>query len=230
MDYLLRDSHHAGVAYGPYDHFRLIQCLTILPREDKESDEPALGLLEGGVEASEGLMLARHFMFKQVYFHKVRRAYDIHLKEFLKSWLDGGLFPTACKDHLKLTDAEVLTAIRDAALNKKSKSHKLAKRIDGRDHFKVLFSALPTDKAGGIFVPGAAIADTASKEFGAENIRHDHVPPKNAAYDFPVLTLGNKVESSLRVSSILANLPVLELDSVYCDRSIHSACQMSTPE
>ncbi len=84
MDYLLRDSHHAGVAYGHFDHFRLVQCLAILPREDKELDEPALGLLSGGVEASEGLMLARHFMFKQVYFHAVRRAYDIHLKEFLK--------------------------------------------------------------------------------------------------------------------------------------------------
>ena len=31
MDYLLRDSLHAGVAYGRFDHFRLIDTLRILP-------------------------------------------------------------------------------------------------------------------------------------------------------------------------------------------------------
>ena len=32
MDYLLRDSLHSGVAYGRFDHFRLIDTLRILPR------------------------------------------------------------------------------------------------------------------------------------------------------------------------------------------------------
>lgn len=225
MDYLLRDSYHAGVAYGRYDHFRLIQCLAILPREDKQSDEPALGLLEGGVQASEGLMLARHFMFKQVYFHHVRRAYDIHLKEFLKSWLEGGRFGTTCKEHMRLTDAEVLSAIREAASNKKSKSHKFAARIDSRKHFKLLFSALPSDRAGGILTPGKSIAEAASNEFGADSIRYDYVRPKSAAHDFPVFTHARKVESSLRVSDILSKLPVLDLDSVYCEGASRSACQ-----
>jgi HD superfamily phosphohydrolase len=39
-------------------------------------------------------MLARYFMYSQVYFHPVRRIYDIHLKDFLKEWLSGGAFPT----------------------------------------------------------------------------------------------------------------------------------------
>ena len=30
-DYLLRDSHHAGVAYGRFDHYRLIESMRILP-------------------------------------------------------------------------------------------------------------------------------------------------------------------------------------------------------
>ena len=55
------------------------------------SEEPALGLEDGGLELSEGLMLARHFMYKQVYMHPIRRVYDIHLKDFLKSWIAGGL-------------------------------------------------------------------------------------------------------------------------------------------
>jgi HD superfamily phosphohydrolase len=117
MDYLLRDAYHAGVAYGKFDHHRLIQCLVILPRKDKQSDEPALGLHGNGLEASEGLMIARHFMFKQVYFHPVRRAYDLHLKEFLRLWLKSGKLPITCKGHLALSDAEVLAAIRRAAKN-----------------------------------------------------------------------------------------------------------------
>jgi HD superfamily phosphohydrolase len=32
-------------------------------------------------------MLARYFMYSQVYFHPVRRIYDLHLMEFLRQWL-----------------------------------------------------------------------------------------------------------------------------------------------
>jgi hypothetical protein len=74
MDYLLRDSFHAGVPYGTFDHHRLIATLRILPTEYEESDEPALGLEAGGLESSEGLMIARHFMYKQLYLHHIRRV------------------------------------------------------------------------------------------------------------------------------------------------------------
>jgi len=225
MDYLLRDAYHAGVAYGRYDHFRLIQCLVLLPREDKQSDEPALGLTDGGVEASEGLMIARHFMFKQGYYHQVRRAYDLHLKEFLKLWARDGKLPITCRGHLALSDVEVLTAIRRAASRASNKAHKPALRIECREHFKRLYSALPADKAGGVLSSGAIIADAAAKEFGAENIRHDFVPPKISAPDFPVFAHDGSIHSSLRVSEILRNMPVLEVDSVYCDDAVRSEAE-----
>jgi HD superfamily phosphohydrolase len=87
MDYLLRDSHHVGVAYGHFDHYRLIDTLRLLPaspRDNKKvsSCEPVLGVEEGGLHAAEALMLARYFMYSQVYFHPIRRIYDIHLKDF----------------------------------------------------------------------------------------------------------------------------------------------------
>ncbi|MDV7389865.1 hypothetical protein RZS08_00870, partial [Arthrospira platensis SPKY1] len=67
MDYLLRDSHHAGVAYGRFDHYRLIDTLRILPMppsgEGEGQGEPALGVEEGGIQSAEALMLARYFMF-----------------------------------------------------------------------------------------------------------------------------------------------------------------------
>jgi uncharacterized protein len=55
MDYLLRDSYHAGVSYGRFDHHRLIATLRILPKKYNDTDEPALGLEIGGLESSEGL-------------------------------------------------------------------------------------------------------------------------------------------------------------------------------
>jgi HD superfamily phosphohydrolase len=220
MDYLLRDAYHTGVAYGKFDHHRLIQCLVILPKRDKQTDEPALGLHGNGLEASEGLMIARHFMFKQVYFHPVRRAYDLHLQEFLRVWLKGGKLPTSCSRHLGLSDAEVLAAIRRAAKAPSNAAHKPAWRIDCRKHFKILYTALPGDSARGVLMPGAVIAKEAAEVFGKDNILHDYVPPKTAAPDFPVLWNDGEVHSSLQVSEILKNMPVLSVDSVYCDTAV----------
>ena len=124
MDYLLRDSLHAGVGYGKFDHYRLIDSLRILPRDD-DSEEPTLGLEWGGLRTAEALLLARYWMFDQVYFHPVRRAYDIHLKDFLRVWLPEGQFPTSTEAFLELTDIEVLAAIREGA--KKDSAH--ARRI-----------------------------------------------------------------------------------------------------
>jgi HD superfamily phosphohydrolase len=132
MDYLLRDSYHAGVAYGTFDHHRLINTLRILPKRYEDSDEPALGLEAGGLESSEGLMLARYFMYKQVYLHHIRRVYDIHLKDFLAAWLSDGKFSTELSKHLNISDVEVLTAIRSAYEDEHSLQHALVPGITGR--------------------------------------------------------------------------------------------------
>jgi uncharacterized protein len=63
MDYLLRDSYHAGVAYGRFDHFRLIDTLRILPAGPDGVDKPALGIEEGGLQSAEALLCIRRFIF-----------------------------------------------------------------------------------------------------------------------------------------------------------------------
>ena len=92
IDYLLRDSLHAGVDYGRFDWRRLIRCLVFVPAGEERQHR--LGVTEGGLHAAEGLVLARYFMFTQVYFHKTRVAYDHHLKQALGEILPGGQFPT----------------------------------------------------------------------------------------------------------------------------------------
>ena len=93
IDYLLRDSYHTGVQYGRFDHFRLIDTMRILPppqtggSDGGASREPTLGIEDGGRESTEALLLARYAMFSQVYLHRTRRIYDLHLVDFAKQWL-----------------------------------------------------------------------------------------------------------------------------------------------
>jgi HD superfamily phosphohydrolase len=220
MDYLLRDSLHAGVEYGKFDHNRLINTLRILPQSYADTDEPALGLESGGLESSEGLMVARYFMYKQVYLHPIRRVYDVHLIDFLKSWLPSGKFSTKLEKHLRITDAEVLTAILQAYAAPNSSNHILAKRIQCRDHFRYFYLALPSDKLGGKLIPGKTIAAAAAERFGKAAIRYDHMPPKVSAPNFPVRLYDGAIDSSLKSSPLLERLPPIGVDTVYCDKSI----------
>ena len=222
MDYLLRDSYHAGVAYGTFDHHRLINTLRILPTEYAGSDEPTLGLEAGGLESSEGLMIARYFMFKQVYLHHIRRVYDIHLKDFLNEWLPGGKFPTKLNKHLNISDVEVLSAIRKAFESHGSSQYKLARRIQCREHFRRFYEAAPLDTQGGKLKPGGAIAQAAEAQFGPDLIRYDYIPPKAAAPIFPVRIFDGRIELSLQRSQVLAEMPVIGVDNVYCDKSIQA--------
>jgi HD superfamily phosphohydrolase len=70
-DYLLRDAHSTGVRYGEYDLSWLLRSL----RLSDGSDAPGLAI-DGtkGLSAIESFILARLFMFQQVYFHKAARA------------------------------------------------------------------------------------------------------------------------------------------------------------
>lgn len=91
MDYLLRDSYHAGVEYGTYDWRRLALSVQLVP--DIESGEPRFGISDGGKHVAESLIIARYMMFNQVYFHKTRVILDFHLAEAMKQLLPGGTFP-----------------------------------------------------------------------------------------------------------------------------------------
>ncbi|HVY18772.1 MAG TPA: HD domain-containing protein [Bauldia sp.] len=220
MDYLLRDSYHAGVQYGRFDHNRLINTLRILPQLDKDTVEPALGLDAGGLESSEALILARHFIFSQVYYHHIRRIYDLHLIDFLAEWLPSGKFPVVLDEFLSISDSEVIAAIRREATGAASKLREFATRIENRKHFKRLYSLSSEDKTGGILNPGKVIFDLAKDKFGADNVKHDFIPAKIVAPDFPVLYYDDEIHSSLKVSRILPAIPTIEVDRVYCNRSI----------
>lgn len=74
-DYLLRDAHFTGVGYGKYDLDWLLRSLRFGEARGDETQGPALSI-DGakGIPAIESFLLARLFMFQQVYFHKTERA------------------------------------------------------------------------------------------------------------------------------------------------------------
>jgi HD superfamily phosphohydrolase len=68
------------VTYGKCDLPRLLETI----RYDTENK---LYWEEGGIHALEQFLLARYFMFKDVYFHKTRRILDYHLGTIIKNYL-----------------------------------------------------------------------------------------------------------------------------------------------
>jgi uncharacterized protein len=87
MDYLARDSLHAGVPYGNhFDQERLISSLCL------DETGTALAITEKGCTAAELLVVARSVMFSEVYWHHAVRAATAMLQRAV--WLlRPGLVP-----------------------------------------------------------------------------------------------------------------------------------------
>jgi HD superfamily phosphohydrolase len=176
--------------------------------------EPALGVEEGGVHSAEALMLARYFMYSQLYFHPVRRIYDIHLKDFLLEWLEGGRFSTDVAKHLEVTDNEVTAAFLKAARDADLAGHDAARRIVFHQHFHLLYQRHPDDVAVNPEA-GQAISLAASEKFGKERVRWDRYASEGDVADFPLRTKDGRIVSSTAISDTLARLPVLSTDFVF---------------
>jgi len=71
LDYLVRDAHYTGVAYGVIDLDRLLETFDIFNGD--------LVVDQGGLSAVEGMMVARSLMFSSVYFHKTVRISELML-------------------------------------------------------------------------------------------------------------------------------------------------------
>ncbi len=79
IDYLLRDAHYTGVAYGVVDHPRILSTLRW------SAGAPALRA--GGLEAAESMIMARFEMFHAVYYHHAVRIIRAMLQAAIRSAL-----------------------------------------------------------------------------------------------------------------------------------------------
>jgi HD superfamily phosphohydrolase len=248
MDYLLRDSHHVGVAYGRFDHFRLIDTIRILPkgdvgdptvgnkdqlklpvfqtdeeierlRHEEASKEPTLGIEFGGLQSAEGLLWARQFMWSQVYLHHTRQVYDLHLADFLLEWLPNGQFSTKPEEHLRFTDNEVMAALLEASRDPSAPGHDAAVCIVERKHFRRIYEASPTDRMLTLNATDLVYKALVEK-YGIQNVKMKIRNPGSEGRHFPVLTSSGSCESSTIHSETFKKMPVVSANNVFIRPSL----------
>ncbi|MFA6214334.1 MAG: HD domain-containing protein [Candidatus Micrarchaeia archaeon] len=130
MDYLLRDSHYTGVAYGVIDTQRICTSVSL--------GKHGLLIRERGLEAAESLLVARVTMFSTVYLHKTVRIASRMLQQAIMLALEDGTLVE--DDFLSFGDSQAL----DALCASRS-AHEYAARIKKRRLFKKAYS-IPTGK------------------------------------------------------------------------------------
>lgn len=233
IDYLLRDSYHAGVTYGYFDHIKLIESLRILPKssETDGSLEPTLGIELSGLHSSEAMLLARYFMYEQVYFHPVRRIYDKHLIDFMAQHYGENGYSRDVEFHLSQTDNEVTVAIRHAFRDQAAPGHLAAQAIIGRQHYRLVYGYNPSDQQAlresiekgrveieenrPLVSPARRMFDLVSREFGKERFKEDLYIQGESYAVFPVLMQDRRIETSVSLSPVLRNFPRMTVDTIY---------------
>ncbi len=121
MDYLLRDSHYTGVAYGVIDSEWLCSSLAL--------SGGRLYLAERGLAAAESLLVARFTMFSTVYLHKTVRIASRMLQQSMSLSLeDGTIEPSAA---MGMSDFSMLQALESSP-----SGGKLARRLRLRQLYK----------------------------------------------------------------------------------------------
>jgi uncharacterized protein len=152
-DYLLRDAHATGVSYGSFDLDWLLRSLRFGVPSNGAAPPLAIDGAKG-IPAIESFLLARLFMFQQVYFHKTERASEWMLSRILERvgrlTQDGvrlGATPPAVSDiavngqttlgeYLKLDDATLWVALASWCDASDPVLSDLCSRFYRRDLFK----------------------------------------------------------------------------------------------
>ena len=153
-DYLLRDAHATGVTYGSYDLDWLLRSLRFgIPRSETYAPPLAIDGAKG-IPAIESFILARLFMFQQVYFHKTERASEWMLSRILEQVAtllgQGARLPATpaalasiardgdatLRDYLELDDATLWVALSGWCEAPEPLLRDLARRFRERKLFK----------------------------------------------------------------------------------------------
>ncbi len=122
LDFLLRDSHYTGVAYGIVDLDRIVNTSTLYHGE--------FMIERRGISALEGMLVARSLMYSSVYFHKTAR-----IAESMLCRAGDALSDEALKTVWKMSDGEILRFMKDQG----GKAGDLASRLRLRRLYKSAF-------------------------------------------------------------------------------------------
>lgn len=170
MDYLMRDAHYTGVAYGTIDAGTIVRAA--------RTTDGTLAFHEKYVNALESLITARYLMITAVYGHRTSRVGARMFREafrFLRE--DEGL---SVDELAELDEPAIIMALRDGP----EPAQDLIRRIEDRELYKVA-ARLPED------ADADAILDTVEDATGLGDgeVLIDRVRfGRDDASDVPVLT------------------------------------------
>lgn len=220
MDYLLRDSHHAGVAYGRFDLARVLDTVRLVR---DQSGDPAFAIEEGGVEAAEGMLIARYSMFAQVYLHHVRRLYDEMLRRAVADTHTAAEIEEMTDDgFVEWTEDEVMSRLRSACSSRKSKP--IWNCLFSRQHPRVAFAMTGPDLKDlpkrATEIRGDIVKSLESRGFGQDRTWVDATDADSisvSAKDLPVVEHGStKIVGRFgQRSAVAALLPRISFIRVY---------------
>jgi len=111
IEYLKRDAHMCGVAYGEIDVDRLINSMVLVG--DPVTGLQTVGVAEKGLSALESLLFAKYQMYRNVYWHHAVRSATAMYKRVVEDACDSG---TLTQEKLVgFTDEGLLYFLQDRA-------------------------------------------------------------------------------------------------------------------
>lgn len=124
MDYMQRDSYHAGVDYGRFDQDWLLDNLSYYIVDDAAY----LSLYHRAIFAFEDFLLSRYHMFVSVYYHHTSIGYDAMLSRYIDEEPDYR-FPHHVDEYIAFDDVAFWSMLRQS-------KNPWAERIVKRDIYR----------------------------------------------------------------------------------------------
>jgi len=134
LDYLLRDAHYTGVAYGVIDLPRLLRTVAFHKRR--------LVVHKSGLAAVESMLVARALMYSSVYFHRTVRICEMMLARAVER-MEG----LAGLDLPRMIDCELMHLLASSGKYQRDIAMRLKYRRLFKKAYAVPASGLDEDRA-----------------------------------------------------------------------------------
>jgi len=194
IDYLLRDSHYTGVAYGIVDFDRLVEKISF------DGDDVYVDI--SGIRAVESFLISRYLMYSAVYHHHVCRIARRMFEKALEWMIERDLLHA--RDLVKMDDHDVFSIMRNSEGFPREIAERLSKRrlykralYAGVEEVGVNLSRINQRKAE------IEIAEMAGVD--ESEVIVDVLLPEGEEYSIPVKH-GNDVFSIEKVSPLVKSL------------------------
>ncbi len=202
MDYLVRDSHYTGVAYGVFDISRLL---------NKISFEGKKMIIEaGGLKAAESLLISRYMMYPTVYFHHVCRIARKMFEKAVEFCIEEGSLKPA--DLLRMDDYDIVAFLRSHG----GYPSEIMERIDSRNLFKrAIYVGIDKINITEVQRINSKRAEVEIAEMAGADEKDVivDIPPIEEAKEFKaIVRIDNELKSLEEVSSLVRALKLAERD------------------